>query len=123
MIGKVQFRVGEGSYELEIDEKDEMDTLHKMAVLANPPGLAEAKWQVPQIVSGHRFSLDSNKDKEGNTYVNIVCRGQDSNGQWQTAKAKLGQYKAGGYFWHKFDVWQGKANTQSDSQTSDDIPF
>lgn len=80
-------------YELELDEKSEIDTLHKAIVLSNPPQTCNACQK-----NDERFRLDSNKDKEGNTYINVVCVACG-------AKAKLGQYKSGGYFWHKFEVY------------------
>jgi len=42
-----------------------------------------------------QFKLASNKDKESNIYVNVRC-------QKCGADAKLGLYKSGGYFFHKF---------------------
>lgn len=80
-------------YELEFDEKNEMDTLHRAIVLSNPPQYCNACCK-----NDERFKLDSNKDKDGNTYINVVCMAC-----W--AKAKLGQYKSGGYFWHKFEKY------------------
>lgn len=91
----VQMLVGGVTYRMEFDEKSEMETLHRAIVLGNPP-------QYCQVCQNNKFfRLDSNKDKEGNTYVNIVC----TNGAC-FAKAKLGQYKAGGYFWHKFEQYK-----------------
>jgi hypothetical protein len=88
---RVNTQIGKTGYQFVIDEKDEMDCLHKAAVMGNPPlTCSECKSDVVR--------LDSNKDKEGNTYVNIVCLKC-------YAKAKLGQYKTGGYFWHKFEKW------------------
>jgi hypothetical protein len=84
--------------QLEIDERSEMETLHKAIVLSNPPTICN--------VCGKRaMGYDSNKDKEGNIYVNIRC----SCG----AKAKLGQYKAGGYFWREFEKYERKNNGQN----------
>ena len=82
--------LGGVTYNLEFDEKNEMDTLQKAITLSNPPHYCNACQK-----NDERFKLDSNKDTEGNTYINVVCLGC-------YAKAKLGQYKSGGYFWHKF---------------------
>lgn len=93
----VKTTVGRVEYHLEFDEKDEMETLHKAIVLGNPP-------QYCQVCKNTtNFRLDSNKDTEGNTYVNMVCL---NNGCF--AKAKLGQYKSKGYFWHKFEQYKKK---------------
>ena len=85
--------LGKNNYKFEIDEKDEMETLHKAAVLGNMPNFCQ------ECKNDEHFKLDSNKDKEGNIYINVVCTHC-----W--AKAKLGQYKAGGYFWHKFELYK-----------------
>lgn len=92
---KVQMKVGDTAYQLHIDEKDEMESLHKAAVLGNPPKYCQ------ECKNDKYFVLDSNKDKEANVYVNVVCTKC-------FAKAKLGRYKAGGYFWHKFEKYEGK---------------
>lgn len=89
MKATVKTQVGKTVYTFEFDEKDEMQTLHLAAVLGNPPQYCQ------ECKNTEHFALDSNKDKEANIYVNVVCKKC-------FAKAKLGQYKAGGYFWHKF---------------------
>ena len=78
--------------QLEIEDKDEMETLHKVIVLSHPRTTCDA--------CGNKdgFFLDSNKDKEGNVYVNNVCRSC-------YAKSKLGRYKVGGYFWRAFEKY------------------
>lgn len=92
MKATVKTQLGQNVFQFEIDEKDEMETLHKVAVLGNMPKYCN------ECKNTEHFRLDSNKDKEGNIYVNVVC------GKC-FAKAKLGQYKAGGYFWHKFEKY------------------
>ena len=77
--------------ELVVDEAKEMETIHKAIVLGNPKSFCN----VCKATAG--FTMDSNKDKEGNIYVNNVCK--------CGAKSKLGQYKAGGFFWHSFEVY------------------
>lgn len=86
---KVQTSLNGVNYAFTIDEKSELEALHKASVLGNMPNYCQ------ECKNTDRFKLDSNKDKEGNTYVNVVCLSC-------FAKAKLGQYKTGGYFWHKF---------------------
>ena len=99
MLAKVKTEIGSVIYEFTIDEKSEIDTLHKVAVLGNPPKFCH----VCNNVDPRRFKLDSNKDKEGNTYVNVVCQIPGC-----YAKAKLGLYKTGGFFWHKFVKFEKK---------------
>ena len=91
MKASVETKLGSVVYRFEIDEKLELETLHKIAILGNPPTLCdECGNDKPE-----RFKLTSNKDSEANCYVNVECADC-------TAKAKLGLYKSGGYFWHKF---------------------
>lgn len=80
---------------LEIEDRDEMDTLHKAIILTNPRKVCN----VCKAAEG--FYLTTNKDKEGNIYVNVKCK--------CGARSKLGQYKTGGYFWREFEVYQPKA--------------
>ncbi len=111
MKGKVQFKVGQSTFALEVDEKSDMETLHKLAVLGNPPNYCK------ELPNGF-YSLESNKDKEGNTYVNVVCKGKDASDKFMVYKAKLGQYKTGGFFWHNFklDEYALKRQENDDSQ-------
>jgi len=77
---------------LEIDEQEEMETLSKALVLASYPKKCS-------LCGEKAIGLTSNKDKEGNIYVNVVCFKCGG-------KAKLGRYKTGGYFWHRdFSVY------------------
>lgn len=116
MIATIKFKFGEVIYELEIDEKSEMETLHKAIVLGNPPKKCD-------VCGKSESYLTSNKDKEGNTYINAKCL--------CGARAKLGQYKAGGYFWHDYKTisesikQSGKDEvvTANDEVDIDDIPF
>jgi hypothetical protein len=83
--------LGGVEYNFEFDEKDDMDALHKASVLGNPPIFCNEC----QNDNKNDFKLYSNKDKESNTYVNVICNKCD-------AQAKLGLYKSGGFFWHDF---------------------
>ena len=100
MKAQVRFNVGQAEYSLSLEESTNMETLHTMAVLGNPPRYCKL------CQNSEHFSLDSNKDKESNIYVNVTCKKC-----W--SKAKLGQYKAGGYFWHDFKAWK---------KIGDDVP-
>jgi len=120
---KVKTNIGNVEYEFSINENSEMEGLHKAIVLGNPKLYCdECKNPQPQS-----FRMDSNKDKEGNIYVNVVCRKCG-------AKSKLGQYKSKGYFWHKFEKWVGKGVDEENSiksttektatvSNNDDLPF
>jgi hypothetical protein len=87
----VQTKLGNAVYNFEIEEKDDISALHKAAVLGNPPLLCDECGNDKV----EKFKLQSNKDAEGNTYVNVEC-------DECTARAKLGLYKSQGFFFHKF---------------------
>lgn len=95
---KTQLNLGGVQYTFEIEERDEMDTLHKAAVLSSP----RAKCNVCEDAGLSNKKLTSNKDSEGNTYVNVVCLKCG-------AKSKLGQFKTGGYFWREYEKYEPKA--------------
>lgn len=83
---------------LEIDERDEMETLSKAITLASPK---------QRCVCGNTEGLyfTSNKDKEGNVYVNFKCPKCG-------ARSKLGRYKTGGFFWHDFEKYVPERSPQ-----------
>ena len=94
----VETKLGQATYNFEIEEKSDIEALHKAAVLGNPPLFCDnCGANKPE-----NFKLQSNKDAESNVYVNIECNEC-------SAKAKLGQYKSSGYFWKKFELYVKKA--------------
>ncbi len=95
MLIQVKTKIGSTEYTFNVDERDELYGLHLASVLGNPPSKCD------ECGNTEHFRLDSNKDNDGNTYVNILCRKCG-------AKAKLGQYKSKGYFWHKFQKYTKK---------------
>src|SRR3990167_6147861 len=110
MIVKVSFQFNMTKYELTFDEKDEKETLQKAIVLSNPPRYCHV------CKNTSYFNLEANKAqaKDGSgtfTYINVVCMAKDC-----YAKAGLGEYKTGGYFWKKFEKYQKSTN---DIQKSD----
>jgi hypothetical protein len=95
MTGKVEFTVGGAKYSFEMSEGKDVDLLHKLIVFGNPPSHCTNCDEESKTV------LDTNKDKEGNTYINVRCTACG-------AKAKLGLYKTGGFFWHNFELYNKK---------------
>ena len=95
---KIDVKTVMGGVELiiHIDEQNEKEALHKACVFGNPRTYCE----LCDNSGRDNFLLISNKDKEGNIYVNTLCKGCG-------AKSKLGSYKTGGYFWHRFEKWEG----------------
>lgn len=77
---------------LEIDERDEMETLAKAIVLTHPKRICD------ECKNKDVFYLTANKDKEGNVYINYKCGVCG-------ARSKLGQYKTGGFFWKNFEKY------------------
>ena len=88
---KVTTKLGGVEYTFDIEEDKEIEVLHKVAVLGNPPTACNECG----VEDADMFQLKSNKDKEANVYVNVHCKNCG-------ADAKLGLYKAGGFFWHDF---------------------
>lgn len=96
-----------------------MDTLHKIIVLSNPRKFCN----LCRNSDTEQFYFTSNKDKEGNTYINVKCK--------CGGRSKLGLYKSGGYFWHDYEKYDRKVTT-ADKASSDllkeeiddaDVPF
>lgn len=96
MIAKGNIKLGGVPYQFDIEEKDEMDTLHKIIILTNPRSVCNVCGNADR----ERMYFTTNKDTEGNVYVNVKCI--------CGARSKLGQYKSGGYFWHQFEVYERK---------------
>lgn len=107
-----QMQVGNVVYKMDFDEKNEMDTFHKAIVISNPPRYCHC------CKNTESFKLDSNKDKEGNTYINVVCLKSPC-----FAKAKLGQYKTGGYFWHKFEQYKKPESTGNSGKNEEEVTW
>jgi hypothetical protein len=81
--------------ELQIEEADEMSTLNKAITLSRP----RTKCDICGA-TGVR-NIVSNKDKEGNIYINNLCK--------CGAYSKLGQYRdKSGYFWRVFEKREQK---------------
>jgi len=97
MKASVETKLGSVVYRFEIDGKPDMETLHQIAVLGNPPTFCDQCG----ADKAEDFKLTSNKDKDANTYVNVECKKCG-------AKAKLGLYRSGGYFWHEFKKYEQK---------------
>ena len=107
MIVKVKFQIGKVEYEFQFDEKDEKDTLNKAITLSQPPVFCEVcSSEGKDAKNPEDFKLTTNKDKEGNIYVNVKHR--------CGARVKLGEYKVGGYFWKQpFERYEAKKETQN----------
>ena len=117
---KAKTILGGVTYEFLVDGELDKKSLHKLVVLSNPRKTCSSCDEVGY--SDKYFT--SNKDKEGNVYINVKCK--------CGARSKLGSYKTGGFFWHDYEVYQRpteKEETKSEQppvpeeQNEEDIPF
>jgi hypothetical protein len=90
-------KVGSSGYCFEVSEPTEMESLHKAIVFSNPRTFCPHCKDVG--LENKHFT--TNKDKEGNIYVNVKCG--------CGARSKLGRYKTGGYFWHEYEIYNPAA--------------
>lgn len=131
MTGSVTVTVGGATYTFNMDERDAINTINQMIVLGNPPmGTYELK-----DLRDINYKLETQKDKDGNVYVNMVAKGRTTGGQYKTYKAKLGTYKdKSGFFWNNYKEYVREAASAApkkavkqeesdDSDYADDIPF
>jgi len=81
-----------------------MESMHRAIAVSNYPSYCNI---CSKDTAAEELKLTTNKDKEGNIYINLKhdpCQG----------KVKLGQFKQGGYFWHReFEVYK-KSGQQED---------
>jgi hypothetical protein len=94
MIIEATNKIGGKEYKFIIDERVEMEALHRAIVLTNPLDRCHSCGDV----GFDNKHYTSNKDTEGNIYVNVKCSKCG-------ARSKLGQYKAGGYFWKDYEKY------------------
>lgn len=94
MLAKATFNFGGINYEFQFDEKTDKETLNKIITLSNPPKYCD------NCKNEKFFKFTTNKDTEGNIYINVKCTSCG-------AKSKLGEYKTGGYFWKRpFELYK-----------------
>lgn len=102
--------LGNSEYIFEIDERDEMDALHKAVILTNPKSKCDSCGNTDVTT----FRFDTNKDREGNTYNSVLCRKCG-------AKSSLGRYKTGGYFWKPYEKYM-KTNPGTNNAPAQKAP-
>ena len=108
---KTEVVVGNTRYSFEVDEGDDKKTLHKAVTLGNPPRYCNV------CKNSTLFSMEANKDKEDNIYINMKCLAKDC-----YSKAKLGSFKSGGFFWHKYEKYEPKKEESLDEELTVDMP-
>jgi transposase-like protein len=93
---------------LEIEDRDEFETMAKAIVLAHP------RTHCNECGNEKGFYFVSNKDKEGNVYINYKCPSCE-------AKSKLGRYKTGGYFWKDFEKYNPDKKVNQQENYGDQV--
>ena len=110
MIAKANLVVGDTTFQFEFEEAKDMEGMNKAIAVANITTYCNV---CKKEDSKSEFELTTNRDKEGNIYVNLKhtpCNG----------KVKLGQYKQGGYFWHReFEVYKPANKTHEELSAED----
>jgi len=96
MIAKVKIA---SNISLEIEEKNDMETLHVAIALGNP------KSKCDECGNTEGLYLTTNKGN-GFVFINNKCPKCG-------ARSKLGQYEGGGYFWHDFEKYIPKSGSDS----------
>ena len=99
-------KIGDTQYKFHVDEKDPKEALLSASVFGNTPHYCH------ECKNTDFFALSGNKDKESNVYISIVCKKCG-------AKANLGSYKSGGFFWKRFEkyVKPGESSENSPKPT------
>jgi len=103
---KANLKMGNVTYQFEVEEKGEKETLNKIIVLTNPRRMCN------ECQNKEGFYFTSNKDREGNIYINVKCPKCG-------AKSKLGEYKTSGYFWRDFEKYTPTAPKKQDVKLED----
>lgn len=102
---EVMTQIGNAKYKFFIDESNDKEALLTASILGEMPQICDCCDNIGVV------GLVGNKDKDGNVYINIVCKKCG-------AKAKLGSYKNGGYFWHRFEKWEGRKKEEVSERTT-----
>lgn len=101
-------KIGLDNYTFQVDKEKELDALAEAGFLASMPDRCSiCKGDV--VLSSHK----STSEKGIFTFVYMLCRQCG-------AKAQVGQYKAGGFYWKRFEQYQGG---QKNEEVDTNAPF
>lgn len=92
--------LGQDTYIFNIDKEKELDALADAGFLASMP----SKCDCCQSIDVNLASNKATSEKGTFTFVYVRCNKCG-------AKAQLGQYKTGGFFWKKFEQYHPEENT------------
>lgn len=91
--------LGSSSFQFEVEEKDDKETLLKAIGLATP----RLYCNVCKASGADTKALNARKSKTDDgefTYISVRCQ--------CGASSTLGSYKSGGYFWKEFEAYEVK---------------
>lgn len=109
---KVKTKIGNVVYEFDVEEQQELETLHKAIVLSSP----RKKCNICDAIGYESKYLTTNKStNEKGTFTYISCKCAKCG-----ARSSLGQYKAGGYFWKDYEVFTPKDGQDVKQPTTDE---
>lgn len=100
---KINKTIGNTAIQFEIEKVKEIEALALAGFLASAPNKCSC--------GSENVCLESNKAK-GYTFIKVICRECD-------ARAQLGQYKDGGFFWKK---WEKYNPSTTHSEPSEEVP-
>jgi len=86
-------KIGNDTYVFQVDKEKDFDALADAGVLASMPTQCGS-------CGSREVNLSSNRSKEF-VFVYMQCNKCG-------AKSQLGQYKSGGFFWKKWEIYQPK---------------
>ena len=90
---KIKKKIGDVMIEASADDKDPRESLVNLAMISGAPTVCGK-------CGKDNVTLDVNKntsDKGTFTFVKVVCNDCE-------ARAQLGEYKAGGYYWKEWEI-------------------
>lgn len=102
--------LGSSSFQFEVEEKDDKETLLKAVGLATP----RLYCNVCKASGADTKSLNARKSKTDDgefIYISVRCN--------CGASSTLGSYKSGGYFWKEYEAYEAKPTTPN--RTSKDL--
>lgn len=111
MVIKINKKIGDATVQFEVDERDDNKAFAMLAFLTEP----DYCWLKGFEESPIKWNVRKAKGEKGEfTFVERKARSVD--GKWATSS--MGEYKDGGYFWKKWEVYEPTQKSQED-----EIPF
>lgn len=96
----IKKQIGNSEIIFQIDKDKDKEALSMAGFLSETPTICS-------ICKSKNISLSANK-ADGYTFIKVKCE--------CGATAQMGEYKDGGFFWKKFEIYQKKDNQQIDNR-------